>query len=327
MKFFVTGATGFIGGQLTQRLIDDGHTVQALVRSKEKAARIARPGIGFFFGDLDDTALIREAMTGCNGGFHLAAFAKPWSKDPDLPYRVNVEGTKHIFDAALKTGLKRMVFTSTGGTISPSDGKKPATEDTPRSIAHFNAYEKTKAQAEEFARNYSGKGLEVITVNPTRVYGPGEENESAAMTKIIRKFYRGSWRIIPGNGKMYGNYVYIDDVVNGHMLAFIHGKPGERYIIGGDNATYDEFFDMLKQVTGRQKTMIHIPYGFLNFATRVQYGALRLVGKPPLITAEWIRKYLHHWACSSQKAVSQLGYHHTSLKEGIKKTIDWINAQ
>jgi len=327
MKYFVTGATGFIGERLVKRLVADGQEVHALVRSESKARRMLPAPVKLFNGNLADTGTIHKAIAGCDGAFHLAAFAKVWSKDPELPYRVNVTGTKNVFDAARQSGVGRVVFTSTGGTLNPSEGDKPVDEETPRTIDFFNAYEKTKSEAEKLALDYAEKGLEVVTVNPTRVYGPGYENESAAMTKIIRKFNKGTWRIIPGSGKKYGNYVFINDVVEGHLLAMEKGRNGHRYIIGGENATYDQFFQILKNVTGQDRVMIHIPYGLLNFVVWIQFVAARMIGKPPLITPQWIRKYLHHWACSSRKAQEELGYRITPLDEGIRKTIDWTEAQ
>ncbi|MFP4470564.1 MAG: SDR family oxidoreductase [Bacteroidales bacterium] len=324
MKIFITGATGFIGGRLAIRLADEGHQVHALIRSRQRAKHLNHPSITLFEGNLLDKESISRSMQGCDAGYHLAAYARVWSKDPQLPYRVNVEGTSNIFQAALDKGLKRVVFTSTGGTLGPSDGGNPVDEDTPRRTGFFNAYEETKTQAEQLARDFTGKGLEVVTVNPTRVYGPGLISASAAMTKIIHRYIRGKWRIIPGNGKKYGNYVYVDDVVEGQILAMAKGRPGERYITGGENTTYDGFFESLSQVSGKNFRMVHIRYPLLRVITRIQYTGARLIGRPPLITPEWIKKYLHHWACTSRKAEQELGYRITSLEEGLSKTIEWL---
>lgn len=325
MKVFLTGATGFIGERLSARLIEDGHVVHALIRSRAKAAKLLDPSVKIFEGDLHNSATIEKAMQGCDAAFHLAAYARVWSKDRELPYRVNVKGADNVFQSAQKAGVKRVVFTSTGGTLEPSDSVNPTDENTPRKTGYFNAYEATKAEAEELAKKYSSNGMAVITVNPTRVYGPGQVSASAAMTKIISKYSRGKWHIIPGNGKKLGNYVFIDDVVNGHLLALEKGKPGERYILGGENATYDRFFETLKKLTGRKVWMVHIRYRLLRAVTWVQFAGMRLAGQPPLITPAWIKKYLHHWACSSKKAQQELGYQITPLDEGIKKTLEWIN--
>jgi farnesol dehydrogenase len=326
MKIFITGATGFIGGRLAQQLAEDGHQLHALIRSPHKTAHLQHTNIRLFKGELLDKKSIATAIAGCEAAFHLAAYAKTWSRNPSLFHKINVDGTVNVFEAAKQAGLQRVVFTSTGGTLNPSDNGQPSGEETPRTEPYFNDYESTKAEAEEKARAFTREGLPVITVNPTRVYGPGLIGESAAMTKIIRLYSRGRWRIIPGDGTKYGNYVFIDDVANAHVLALHNGTPGERYIAGGENATYDDFFDKLKKVSGKNYAMLHMHYPLLRIATYIQYGALRLVGKPPLITPEWIKKYLHHWAVSSRKAQQELGYEITPLETGITKTLKEIKT-
>jgi nucleoside-diphosphate-sugar epimerase len=325
MIYFVTGATGFIGERLALRLAKEGHRVHALIRSKTRAAKLTHPNILFFEGDLLNSKSIDKAMKGCGFAFHLAAYARVWSKDKSWPEKINVQGAVNVFESALKHRVQRVVFTSTGGTLEPSDGNQPVSEITPRTVEYFNAYESTKAEAEKQAAIFTEKGLEVVTVNPTRVYGPELISDSNAMTKIIKQFNAGTWRIIPGDGSKYGNYVYVDDVVEGHLLAMKKGKPGERYIIGGENASYEIFFDKLKKITGKRQLLFHVPYRMMYFSGLLQYYFSQITGRPPLITPRWIKKYLHHWAVSSEKAEKELGYKITSLDEGLKKTVNWLN--
>jgi len=322
---FITGATGFIGERLTIRLAEDGYKVHALVRDRKRAAHLSHPNIHLFQGDILTPQTIEPAIRNCDFAFHLAAYARVWSKDRNLPYRVNVEGTTNVLSLALKHGLKKVVFTSTGGTLEPSYGDRPVNEETPRKTPFFNAYETTKAEAEAMVKQFAGKGLGVITVNPTRVYGPGLISESNAMTAIIKKFNEGKWRIIPGDGSKIGNYVLVDDVINGHVLALEKGKPGERYIIGGENITYNEFFGKLRIITGKSHLLFHVPYAVMLTAASIQYSYSRLLSKDPLITPRWVRKYLHHWAVSSGKSIGELGYQWTPLDVGLSKTVEWLN--
>lgn len=327
MRYFISGATGFIGERLALRLAAEGHSVNAFIRSKSRAEALKHPRIFLFEGDLLNTESIDTAMQGCDFAFHLAAYARVWSKDKSLPEKINVQGTVAVLRSALQHKVARVVFTSTGGTLEPSDSGKPSSESTPRTIGYFNAYEATKAAAEDQALLFAGKGLEVIIVNPTRVYGPGLFSESNAMTKIISQFNAGKWRIIPGDGSKMGNYVFVDDVVDGHLLAMEKGKSGERYILGGENASYDRFFEKLRIITGRKQRLFHIPYGMMYFSGLLQYYFSQITGRPPLITPQWIRKYLHHWAVSSRKAEQELGYTVTSLDDGLTKTIEWLNQK
>lgn len=325
MRYFITGATGFIGERLALRLAGKGHKVHALIRDHRRAGNLNHPNIRLFDGDLLNREKMEAAIEGCGAAFHLAAYARVWSKDKDWPRKINVEGTLNLLKLAHQHKLKRVVFTSTGGTLEPSDGQAPVSESTARTVPYFNAYELTKAEAEKLSRSFIDKGLEVVIVNPTRVYGPGLISESNAMTKIIKQFNKGKWRIIPGNGEKYGNYVFVEDVVNGHLLAMEKGKNGERYIIGGENITYNGFFEKLRQITGKQQRLFHMPYWMMYTGGSAQYWFSQLTGRPPLITPKWIEKYLHHWAVSSKKAETELGYNITSLDEGLRKTVDWLN--
>jgi farnesol dehydrogenase len=326
MKYFLTGISGFIGSNLARQLATDGHTVNALIRGSASVDAVDLKGVQLFKGDLFDKDAIKEAMEGCDAAFHLAAYAKPWAKDPRDFHRINVEGAGNIFEAALNAGVRRVVFTSSAATMSPSYVTEEVNESTPRVIPYFNAYEVTKAEAEKLAVDYCHKGLEVITVNPSRVYGPGPLNPSNSVTKMIAGYYAGSWRIIPGDGSKIGNYVFIDDVVHGHLLAAQKGRPGERYILGGDNITFNRLFEILAEVTGERHRMFHFPLGAMKAAAKLMEVQSPLTGLPPLITVDFVKKYLNHWSLSSRKASVELGYRITSFADGVKKTMDWIDA-
>ena len=132
---------------------------------------------------------------------------------------------------------------------------------------------------------------------------------------------------MPGDGKRTGSYVYVDDVVKGHILAMQKGRSGERYCLGGINASYIEFFDLLAKLTGKKTSLIKLPVWAMMFAGNVLEFYTKLTGKPPLLTPPWIRKYYYDWSMSSAKAQRELGYTYISLEEGLKKTIDWLNKQ
>lgn len=325
MKYLITGSTGYIGTQLAKRLTGDGHHVNALFRSEAKAGELQNlPGLTLCQGDLFDKESLQRAAKGCDAVFHVAAFAKPWDKDPQTFYRYNVEGAVNVFEAAKKAGAKRVVFTSTAGVISPSRGNKPSDEDTPRKLDYFTEYERSKAQAEEEAVKFTQNGLEVVTVNPTRVYGPGLLSDSNGVTRMIKMYIKGKFRILPGDGTSIGNYAYIDDVVAGHLLAMEKGKPGERYILGGENVSFNEFFNLLSDLTGKSVKMYKMPIPVMNLAARFMEVRANLTGKPPLLTPPWVKKYLYNWELSSAKAIGELGYAPLSLELGMSKTVDWI---
>ncbi len=324
MKYLITGATGYIGVQLAKRLAGEGHTVHALYRSESKTAELKNiEGIKLVKGDILFPESLKEAVRGCNGVFHVAALAKPWDKNPQTFYQYNVQGALNVFDAARKAGAFRIVFTSTAGVISPSNGK-PSDEYTPRSVDFFTDYERSKAQAEEKAVDLSKAGMEIVIVNPTRVYGPGQLSDSNGVTRMVKLYLKGKFRTLPGDGKSIGNYVYIDDVIDGHIRAMEQGRAGERYILGGDNVSFNDFFNLLSDLTGKSGKLYKIPIPVMNLAARFMEVRANLTGTPPLLTPPWVKKYLYNWELSSEKAKRDLGYEYTPIEVGLGKTIDWI---
>ncbi len=325
MNCFLTGSNGFIGTRLVEELSAGGHTVRCLVRSPDRFSKLSGlPGVTPVIGDLDAVNVIEAAARGCDTVFHMAAFAKPWSKDKSLPYRVNVTGTENVLRAAARAGVRRFVFTSSAAVIGPSPGVNPIDEDFPRTVPFFNEYEENKAVAEGIVRSFNRDGMECVIVNPPRVYGPGPVNESNAVTKMIRLYALGKWRIIPGDGTCVGNYVLVDDVVRGHILAAQKGKAGHRYILGGENLTFDRFFEVLAELTGRHRRMVRLPVGLMMAGAKLMEWQASVTGIPPMITAPWVKKYLNHWSLSNRNAMEDLGYNPASFKEGAGITLRWL---
>lgn len=327
MKYFITGATGFIGMKLARELAMDGHEIHLLVRSPEKAKSLILPGVSIFEGDISDIRSIEKAMLGCTHVFHLAAYAKPTAKDQDIFWETNVEGTRKVLDTALKLGIERVVFTSTGGTFGVTGPNSDVTETSQRPKVFFTKYAETKRQAEILCQEFIRKGLDVITVYPTRVYGPGVVNESNAVTKIMGDYLKGKWRLIPGNGKTFGNYVFVGDVVNGLILAMEKSRKSEDYILGGTNVTFNEFFQTIKNASGKNFMLFRVPYPILWIAAALMTIFGSLTRRPAMITPGWVKRYLQHRRLSSKKAEKELGYSITSLKVGFAKTFNWIKQQ
>jgi len=324
MKIFVTGATGYIGNNLAKRLAAEGHTIYALCRSAEKASLLAHDNIKICDGDITDIKSVRTAMSGCEQVYHLAAYARVWAKDTSQYYLLNVEGTKNVLDAARELGIEKIVVTSTAGVLGPS-GDRPVKEDDERIGNILNEYEETKAQSEILCKDYCNKyNMHIVIVNPPRVYGPGVESESNGVTRLVRFYLAGKWKIIPGDGNGTGSYVHVDDVVNGHILAMEKGRSGERYILSGVNISYKDFFSLLAIVSGKKVNLYPLPVWMMMLAGYAIMGYAKVTGKPPLITPKWIRKYLYNWSLSCEKAQRELGYTYRSLEEGLRQTVDWV---
>lgn len=320
MKIFVTGATGFIGSHLVMRLASEGNLIHAIYRTLSKTTAKYHENIKWFNADLMDIEGLEKAMQGCEQIYHVAALASAWENKPGDFIKYNVQGTVNILTLAWKSGIKNIVFTSTAGVFGPSFNE-PITEESVSKLKHFTNYESSKAECEKIITNWIKKGLRIIIVNPTRVYGPGILNESNSVTKMIKKYLDGKWHIIPGNGKSIGNYVYVEDVVNGLILAMKMGKAGERYILGGENVSYNYLFDTIIQISNKRYSLFKLPLfvmlGFAYFLILLN----KIFGVRPTITPAHIRKFNYNWIVSSQKAKDELGYTITNLNDGLLKTI------
>lgn len=328
MATLVTGARGFLGELLTERLVKEGKEVHAMLHSTSKGRVPHHEGVKVFQGDVEDRDSIRRAMEGCEEVYHLAALATNWAPDDTLFYRVNVEGTENVLEVARELGVKKIVHTSTAATLGPQKGNGVVDESHQLQLEEaLTHYERTKIQAEtrvkEHVKNF---GMNVVTVNPTRLYGPGRLRKSNAMTKIVRDYLKGLWRLIPGNGKGVGNYVFTEDVISGHLLAMKHGRAGERYLLAGENIDFEGFFQKLKEVSGVSRRMFKVPVPLLITASKAMKGYSIVTGKPPLITPQWVRKYLgSQWGADPSKAQKELGYGFRGLDDGIGSTVEWLH--
>ena len=324
MKVFVTGATGFIGSRLALRLAGEGMEVHALYRDMGKTSIISHPNLVWFKGDILDPGSLKAAAEGCSGIYHTAAFAKVWHKDPSAIYRLNIEGTMNVILAGIHAGAKRVVCTSTAGVLGPSGPGSVVDENSPQPENFFTDYEASKSILEKTLKTIQNSGIEIVIVNPTRVYGPGVLSDSNGVTRMMQKYAAGKWHIIPGNGKSIGNYVYVEDVVQGHLLAMENGRAGERYVLGGENLTYDELFGIMAELSGKKYLMFHLPVPIMEFAAGAMLLLAKVTGIPPLIIPGLVRKYYHNWNVSCTKAMRELNYQPVGFKTGAALTLEWL---
>jgi farnesol dehydrogenase len=323
MNILVTGATGFIGIPLTRSLAVRGHAVRILSRPTSDLTPFAGLPIDVRPGDILDPDSLDEACAGCEAVFHLAGYAKNWAPEAGTYFRVNVLGLRHVLAAARRRNVGRIVFTSTSVTCGPSSGR-PVTESDARRVDFFTEYERTKFLAELEARRAVRAGLDVVMVNPTRVFGPGALTEGNSVTRMIRLYLAGKWRLILGNGRAVGNYGFIDDVVAGHRQALARGRPGEKYLLGGEDLDYESFFRTLAFVSGCRRRMVHVPPRLALAVAEVEALRAACSGHYPSITPSWVRTFLADWAFSSEKARRELGYTTTPFARAVEKTVRWL---
>lgn len=321
----VTGASGFIGGRLARSLADAGITVHVLARKTSNTGHLQHPNIKLFPGDLLDKDSLRQAMRSCRQVYHLAGLAKMWMQDKHDYYKVNVTGTGHVLSEAASLGIEKIIVTSTAGVFPPS-GPVITNENTPKRPELYTEYERTKNKAEELAFVYYRRGIPVIIINPTKVYGPGPIDDSNTATLMIRDYLSGKWKFIPGNGKGTMNYVYIDDAVSGIIAAMETASPGSQYIIGGENASYDRFFSLIRQLSGVDRKLFHIPYPLIRGIAWLEDAKTSLFKAKPFITSEWVKKLPYDWSKDIDKAKRELNYQARPLEEGLRNTIEWLRT-
>jgi nucleoside-diphosphate-sugar epimerase len=256
----------------------------------------------------------------------MAAYADTWNKDPYHFYKVNVQGTINVMEAALASGVKRVVITSTAGTLGPSYGD-PVTESTVRLEDFHTEYESSKFVSEERALRYTSQGMDVMIVHPSRVYGPGELGVVNSWAKLSNMWLKKGRAFALGNGHGIGNFVHVEDVAMGHVLALQKGKSGERYLLGAENASAREFFRILTEVSGKKGRLISVPLWVVFPISRFFALRARWFKIHPLITPPWVRRYDMNWTSSSDKARNELGYNPRPLRQGLDELSNWLKTR
>jgi nucleoside-diphosphate-sugar epimerase len=325
MKILVTGSTGFIGRQLTLNLADKGYEVKALCRNISHPYLIQHKNIEPVKGDILDNYSLLKAMDGCTHVYHTAAMAKMWCRNQADFQETNVTGTRNVLDTAALKGVKKVVYTSTCGVWGPTL-KYPVTESEPRIVGFPIAYERTKYLAELEVQQFVKLGMNIVTVNPSRVFGEGPVTDSNTVGKMVHGYLKGKWRIIPGNGEQVANYAFLDDVVSGHIAAMDKGITGNRYILGGEDISFNDFFSTLDKVSGIHRSMIRVPQKAIKFYSRVEWLKTKVTGLPPVFLPEFADRLKFDQKYSSQKAVDQLEYSITPFTEGMQRTVNYIKA-
>ena len=278
MKVFLTGATGYVGHQLAIDLANQGYTVHALVRNINSKTIPDHDNIKIYQGDIDDDKTVLQVMSGCPYVFHVAAFTDLRCKDLDRFYKVNVEGTKNVLEAAMANGVERFVFTSTLSVYGPSLEDVPINELQPRLTSYSNYYELTKSIAEKMVESYCEKGLHTLILNVTKVYGPGVDRFSNGVNRLIEIMKRKRYLLIPSKCHVVSNYVFIDDVIKGHILALNHGKCGEKYIIGGENLSYNQLFETIINLSHSNIRLLKVNYILTRKIANILGGLMRMFG-------------------------------------------------
>jgi dihydroflavonol-4-reductase len=320
VKAFVTGGTGFIGERLVQRLRDRGDDVVALVRSREKGAKLEQMGATLVEGDLSSSDAIHSGVKGCEAVFHVAAVYKVGipKKEHEAMYDANVRGTERVLDAAFQAGVSRIVYVSTINAFGNTHGEVVDESYERPGDDYLSYYDETKHLSHQVAKERIEKGVPIVIVQPGGVYGPGDHSE---VGNVIDQTATGKLKALPFAG-LGLNLVYVDDVADGILLAHDKGKVGESYVLGGEITTMRGMVDKAAAIAGRKPPKRDMPSGVIKLAAPAGPLVGKMMGFPPnfreLITAS---DGVTYWA-KDDKARSELGYSPRDLDTGLRQTLD-----
>ena len=325
MTTLVTGATGFVGSAIVRALLTRGDHVRVLVRRGSDRRNIADLPVEVVEGDLADTASLAPALLGCKSLYHTAADYRLWARDARQLYRVNVDGTRELMLAAAAADVERIVYTSSVATLGVVPGGI-ADETTPVTLeAMVGDYKRSKYLAEqEVLRLVADNGLPAVVVNPSAPVGP-RDIKPTPTGRMIRDAAEGRMPAYVDTGL---NIVHVDDVADGHLLAFEHGRVGERYVLGGENMSLAQILAVIARLAGRRPPRIKLPHGLILTIAHVVEGFARLTRADDLqLTVDGVRMARKRMFFSSAKAEAELGYRARPAEEALADAVAWFRQQ
>jgi dihydroflavonol-4-reductase len=321
MKALVTGATGFVGAAVARALLGAQWQVRVLARPGSDRRNLKSLEVEVSEGDLADLKSLERAVQGCDGLFHVAADYRLGARDPAELYRANVEGTRNVLSAAHRSGVQRIVYTSSVATIGiPADGT-PGDEQSANSLENMiGHYKRSKYLAEEVVREAAQGGISVVIVSPSTPVGPGDVKPTPT-GQLVLDAAAGRMPAYVDTGL---NIVHVDDVAAGHLLAYERGRAGERYILGGQDMSLREILELIARLERRDPPRVRLPYGVVLPIAYLAEGFARLTGRSGRITLEGVRMSRKKMFFSSAKAVRELGYRWRPPVQAFEDAIRWF---
>lgn len=319
MKYFVTGGTGFIGGELVRQLVAAGHEVRALVRDAERGRALEALGVKLFEGDIREKPSMRAGMEGADGIFHVAAWYKVGSDEAAYAHSINVGGTRNVLELMRELEVPKGVYTSTIAVFSDTGGRI-VDESYHHDGPFLSEYERTKHEAHyDVALPMMEQGLPLVIVMPGLVYGPGDQGP---MHEALSMYLRGRLPVVPRDTAYCWGHV--EDTARGHIQAMDQGTPGESYIIAGPCHGFAEALDLAEQITGIRAPRIRPGRAPLRAMARVAEMLERYISFiPPSYRAESLRSAAGVTiTASNEKARRELGFDPRPLEEGLRQTLE-----
>jgi dihydroflavonol-4-reductase len=322
MKIFVTGATGFIGSHVARALAGQGAELRMLVRPTSRTENIAGLGGERVVGDLTDPASLKKGMAGCEFVFHVAADYRLWVRHPEEMYRANVEGTRAILRSAQEAGVRRVIYTSSVATMGFASNGTPCDERSPVSLQRMiGHYKRSKFMAELAVLEAARNGANVVMVNPTAPVGE-QDIKPTPTGRIVLDFLNRKFPAYVDTGL---NLVDVRAVAQAHLAAMEKARPGERYIVGGENLTLKQILDKLAAITGLASPRLRVPHAVaLGFAAWDEFVTGTLRKKEPRATVDAVRMGRKKMFASSSKAERELGHRSIPVEYALRRAAQWF---
>jgi len=324
MKIFTTGANGFLASNIVRELLARGHEVVAFIKTGEDISTIGSLNIAIRYGNILDYNSILDAISGCDAVIHPAADTSTYPARSEIQYKVNVEGTINVMNAALEKKIGRVVHIGTANSFGFGNLEKPGNEDTPFSSGHYRlGYIDTKYEAQQkVLKMVQTKNLPAVILNPTFMLGPycGKYG-SAQMLMAVKN------RKTPGYAKGGRNFIYVKDAAVAAANALTMGKTGECYILGNANLNYREIFGIMADAAGVPPPKLYIPgYIAVSFGL-IMSAAARIFNFTPALTYRTARVSEDFNYYSAGKAVRELQLPQTPIETAVKEAYEWLETR
>ncbi|MHC8509257.1 MAG: hopanoid-associated sugar epimerase [Rhodospirillales bacterium] len=321
----MTGATGFLGSAVVRRLLAAGEAVRVIARPGGDRRNLAGLDIDVREGDLLDQPSVRAALKGCTGLFHAAADYRLWAPNPEQMFRVNVDAAVRLIGDAMAAGADRIVHTSSVAVLGIDPSGAPADETTPVTYEDMiGPYKRSKFSGEEAVRKIiREQGAPVVIVNPSTPIGPRDVKPTPTGRTIVE----AAAGRMPAYVETGLNVAHVDDVAEGHVLAWRKGRIGERYILGGGDMSLIEILSAAAKAAGRKPPAIRLPHGFVLPIAYMAEAWARISGREPFATVDGVRMARKKMFFSSAKAERELGYTHRPGADAIHDAVAWFKAE
>lgn len=311
-----------MGSAVARRLLDAGYEVRCLVRPGSDRRNLHSLPVEIVEGDLRSVPSLKRAVAGCDNLFHVAADYRLWVPNPGTMYEINVKGTEALILAAAEAGMKRMIYTSSVATLGPSRDGVPVNENTPSTLESMTGhYKRSKFMAEQVVQHITREHkLSIVIVNPSTPVGPRDVRPTPT-GRIVVETLLGRMPAYVNTGL---NVAHTDDIAHGHLLAYRHGKPGERYILGGENMTLLQILRTIDEIQGTRRTRFNLPANLVLPAAWLMEKIATVTHVEPAATVDGVRMAKKMMFYSSDKAVRELGYRFRPAADALRDATNWF---